>query len=64
MAVKFEEALKELEGIALRLENGDCTLDESIELYEKAMKLTKECNEIIEKAKIKITELKNGDADD
>ncbi|MEE0839134.1 MAG: exodeoxyribonuclease VII small subunit [Acutalibacteraceae bacterium] len=53
----FEESLKQLEEIAVRLEKGECTLDESISLYVKAMALSKECTAALEKAKLKISKL-------
>ncbi len=55
--MKFEESIKQLEEIAKKLESGNCTLDESIELYEKALLLTKECSAVLENAKLKITNI-------
>ena len=53
--VKFEEAMKQLETIATELEKGDLTLEESVAKFEEGMELSKQCNEIIEKAEKKIT---------
>ncbi len=53
----FEEALISLEEIAKKLESGKCSLDESISLYEEAIKLSKECSEKLDDAKLKITQL-------
>lgn len=50
----FEESLKELETIALELENGNLNLDESIEKFEKGIKLSKVCTEKLDKAEKKI----------
>ncbi len=50
----FEESLKELELIAVELENGNLNLDESIEKFEKGMKLSKICTEKLDKAEKKI----------
>lgn len=44
MEKKFEDKVKELEEIISSLENGEVSLDESIEKYTKAMKLVKECD--------------------
>ena len=52
--IKFEEALSELEEIINLLESGEVTLDESIELYEKAVKLVGVCNERLSCAEGKI----------
>ena len=53
----FEESLNALEAIAKKLESGECSLDESIELYEEAMALSKQCTELLNIAKIKISEI-------
>lgn len=55
--INFEESMKKLEEIATELENGNLSLDESVTKFEEGMKLSKECNEIIEKAEKKITVL-------
>lgn len=60
----FEESLKELEGIAIELESGNLNLDESIERFEKGMKLSKVCTEKLDKAEKKINILlKNEDGE-
>ena len=60
--MKFEEAMQNLEKIALELEKGDLDLDTSMEKFEQGMELSKECNKILEEAEKKITILiKNGD---
>ena len=53
--VKFEEAMKQLEAIATELEKGDLNLEESVAKFEEGMELSKQCNEMIEKAEKKIT---------
>ncbi len=53
----FEEAIQKLEEIAVELEKGDLSLEESLNKFEEGMKLSKECNEIIENAEKKITVL-------
>ena len=52
---KFEEKIKELDQITKQLEKGDLTLDESVAVFEKGMKLSKECNQILEEAEKRIT---------
>ena len=50
--IKFEDKIKELETIINELENGNSSLDDSINKYTKAMQLVKECDEqlkIVEK---------------
>lgn len=57
----FEEAMKKLEEIANELENNELSLEESISKFEEGMELSKQCNEIIEKAEKKITILLKND---
>jgi len=58
----FEEAMKQLELVALDLEKGDLNLDESVVKFEEGMKLSKQCNELLENAEKRITILlKDGD---
>ncbi|MCA2004749.1 MAG: exodeoxyribonuclease VII small subunit [Ignavibacterium sp.] len=54
----FEEKLKRLEQISELLESGDVQLEESINLFEEGIKLSKECLLILENAELKITKLK------
>lgn len=60
MAAKltYEESLKRLEEIVSLLDGGSLTLDESIKLFEESTKLVGVCTEYLEKAKLKVTELK------
>lgn len=55
--LNFEEAMEKLEKISKELEDGKLTLDESVEKFEEGMKLSKACNDILEKAEKKITML-------
>ena len=55
--IDFEKSLEELEKIVARLESGECSLDESIELFEKGVKCTSECRNALKNAKEKITSL-------
>ena len=61
----FEEALGQLEKIVNALETGNAPLDDSLALYEEAVKLVKLCNEKLDLAeqKVKIlteSEISNG----
>ena len=55
--VDFEKALKELETTVAKLESGDCTLDESIKLFENGMKNINDCRSALKEAEVKITAL-------
>ncbi len=51
----FEENLKRLEEIVKLLEEGNCSLDDSIKLFEEGIALSKLCNTTLENARQKIT---------
>ncbi|MFV1884828.1 MAG: exodeoxyribonuclease VII small subunit [Balneola sp.] len=53
----FEEALKELESIVMKLENDEITLEESVKLYEKGIELSRFCAEILEQAELRIEQV-------
>ena len=59
--VSFEDNMKKLEEIATELEKWDLDLDSSVKKFEEGMKISKECNEMLEKAEKKITMLIKGD---
>lgn len=60
----FEKALSELEEIAIRLEDGELGLDDSIKEFEKGIKLARICHEKLEEAERKIEILQKGDSSD
>ncbi|MBU1626526.1 exodeoxyribonuclease VII small subunit [bacterium] len=41
--IKFEDAMKRLDEIVAKLEEGVLTLDETLDLYEEGVKLSKFC---------------------
>ena len=51
----FETKMQELEKVVNDLEKGDMNLDESLIKFEQGMKLSKECNKMLEEAEKKIT---------
>lgn len=53
----FEQALNELEATVNRLEEGELTLDESIALYERGMRLAQRCNEALDAAELQVQQL-------
>ncbi|MBR2704964.1 MAG: exodeoxyribonuclease VII small subunit [Clostridia bacterium] len=61
--INFEDAMKELEEIANKLEKNDLDLDKSVEIFEEGMKLSKKCSEILENAEKRITILINDGKD-
>lgn len=61
MAKTFEQSITELEEIVEQLENGDVTLDESLGLFEKGIKLSKSCQKMLDTAEKKVSILMMND---
>lgn len=55
--LSFEEALGRLDKIVQTLEAGGLTLEEAIALFEDGMELAKTCNERLNAAELKISQL-------
>ncbi len=55
--LSFEEALGRLEKIVSDLQQGGLALEESIALFEEGMGLARICNERLNAAELKITQL-------
>ena len=53
----YEKAIIRLEEIVEKLDDGSLSLDESIKLFEESTKLAVFCNDCLEKAKLKVSEL-------
>lgn len=53
----FEQSISELEEIVAKLEAGDTSLDESLELFEKGIKLSKSCQKMLDDAEKKVSVL-------
>ena len=62
MEKSFESSLAELEQIVTKLEDGDLPLEESLELFEQGIKLSRECRERLTNAERRI-EILMKDAD-
>lgn len=64
MQKSFEKSLADLEQIVGKLEDGDLPLEESLELFEKGIKLSRECRSRLANAERRIEILmkdSNGD---
>ena len=57
--MKFEDKVQELEEIVSKLENGESTLDESFNMYTKAMNLIKECDAELKNVKENVNKIVN-----
>jgi exodeoxyribonuclease VII small subunit len=53
----FEQALAELQTIVQELETGDGSLNESLSRYERGMILAQRCNDLLDKAELRVSEL-------
>ena len=53
----FEEALEQLEELVSAMEEGDLSLEESMQSFEKGIKLTRECQSALDKAEQKVQKL-------
>jgi exodeoxyribonuclease VII small subunit len=60
-ANSFEASIVRLEEIVRKLESGEASLDESIELYSEGVKLVGECNKRLDETERKIKLLTVGE---
>ena len=58
-ALSFEEALDRLSQTVEALESGGLTLEKATGLYEEGMQLVQLCNQLLTRAELKITQLKD-----
>lgn len=59
--MKFEVLLKSLEDLVFKLESGDISLEESVELYKNGMELVKKGELHLQQMQGKIEELSNSE---
>jgi exodeoxyribonuclease VII small subunit len=57
-APSFEELYKQLEEKVALLEQGGLSLDDSLAAYEDAVGLAQQCQEMLDKAELRITRLR------
>ncbi len=55
----FEQALENLEELVSSMEDGELTLEESLQAFEKGIKLTRECQSALKNAEQKVQLLLN-----
>jgi exodeoxyribonuclease VII small subunit len=53
-AFDFEHALKELEELVGRMEQGDLSLEESLKTFERGIELTRACQQALKEAEQKV----------
>jgi exodeoxyribonuclease VII small subunit len=60
--LSFEGAFAELEMIIGKLESGEMSLEESVELFERGRKLSDYCQTVLDKAELRVNRL-SGDGE-
>ena len=59
----FEAALQELEELVSSMESGELSLEDSLESFEKGIRLTRDCQAALKKAEQKVQVLLNDNGD-
>ena len=62
--IRFEDAFRELETIIDRLEAGNLSLDESMSLFERGRQLAIICEQHLNAAELKVSQLLGEDEND
>jgi exodeoxyribonuclease VII small subunit len=52
--VNFEDAIKELNEIVEKMEHGGLPLEKSLEYFERGIKLTRECQQLLQNAEQRV----------
>ncbi|MCH2356742.1 MAG: exodeoxyribonuclease VII small subunit [Pseudomonadales bacterium] len=62
----FEQALEDLEALVSSMEDGELSLEDSLQAFEKGIKLTRKCQAALKQAEQKVQVLinENGDTED
>jgi exodeoxyribonuclease VII small subunit len=60
-ALSFEEAFERLEAAVSALQDGQMPLERALQLYEEGMKLAQHCNELLQKAELRVQQLSIND---
>ena len=55
--VNFEKAMAELEQLVSQMEEGDLSLDDSLQAFERGIKLTRQCQHALSQAELKVKTL-------
>lgn len=61
--ITFEDAMKKLETIVEKLEQGDVPLEKAIEYYQEGMQLSKICNDKLVSVQDKMVKIMNEDGE-
>jgi exodeoxyribonuclease VII small subunit len=55
--LSFEAAYAQLEGIVTKLESGELSLEESVNMYEQGKKLSDHCQKILDDAELRVNQI-------
>ncbi len=58
---KLEDSIKEIEQIVEKIENGDISLEESINLYKEGVKILEGCSKKLDKIEKELIVIKDSD---
>jgi exodeoxyribonuclease VII small subunit len=56
-SLTFEEAYAQLEAAVIALQDGQMPLERALHYYEEGMKLAQYCNELLQKAELRVQQL-------
>ncbi|MBV0932351.1 exodeoxyribonuclease VII small subunit [Marinobacterium weihaiense] len=59
----FEQALQQLEGLVEQLEQGDLPIEDALKAFEEGIRLTRDCQGILQQAEQKVQLLTEQDGD-
>jgi len=62
-SLSFEEAFARLEATVAALQNGQMPLERALSYYEEGMKLARYCDELLQKAELRVQQLTRDAAD-
>ena len=62
-ALSFEQSLADLESLVSTMETGELTLDESLGAFEEGVKLTRQCQKMLDEAEQKVQILTEKDGE-
>ena len=57
-ALSFEQAFEQLEAAVEALQDGQMPLERALNYYEEGMKLAQHCNKLLEKAELRVQQLR------
>ena len=59
--IDFEATLKELEALVKQMESGDLGLEDSLQAFERGVRLTRQCQAALKNAELRVRALTEND---